>query len=128
MPWVTDSSLERIRELEAALADSVPLAVYTQALDRITDLERRVDWQSDMLLRRGGTMPLPDPPSPSATAEPTPLPISDFDIARAEGVREEGRRLGLSQQDIAEGVRLATGWSEQDIARAIKGQSGNGHG
>lgn len=122
--WVSQSSLERIRELELKLADSVPRGVYGDALKRISDLERRVDWQSDMLLRRGQSLPLP-PVTSETDDKPTPMPqIDDTVISKAEAIRAEGRRVGAQKDEIEAAIKQQTGWSEADIARAI---SGNGN-
>jgi hypothetical protein len=123
---VYTAALTRIAELERRLNESVPGVVYTAALTRIAELERRVDWQSDMLLRRGQSMPLPAVIEREQKPEPTLPSITESDIAKYEAIREEGRRLGLGPDEIREGVRAATGWDENDIARAI--QNGNGQG
>jgi hypothetical protein len=118
--WVSKSEVEylreRVRELEAALKD-----------ERAEN--RRVERHyGDMLLRRAGTFPVPPLVStPPEQAEPAAPPVTDSDIAKYEAVKEEGLRMGMGQQEIADAVRASTGWSEQDIARAIKGQNGNGH-
>lgn len=122
--WISQSSLERIRELEKRLEESVPRAVYTEALTRITELERRVDWQADMLLRRGKTLPLPEKQPEQPTDEPQPIAqVTETVIAQRDAIVAEGRRRGASQREIEEAVRLSTGWDESDIHQAIHGKA-----
>lgn len=128
MPWLSKAGLERIRELEQRLLESVPRADYDKALARIADLEKRVDWQADMLLRRGGSLPLPQK-SEAPPTEAQPATPDEADVARAQAIVDEGRRLNLQQDEILAGVRDAvpsiSTWSGQDIARMI---SPNGRG
>lgn len=112
----------RVPELEAQLRDSVPRAVYTEALARIAALEGRVDWQADMLLRRGETYPMP--PKKADTPQPAPQPepsINEIDRAKLEAVIRAGANMGLPQQEIVEAVgRQFQGVTEQEIAAAIR--------
>lgn len=122
MAWISDSARERIRELESLLRDSVSRAVYTEALTRISDLEKRNNWQADMLLRRGGTYPLP-----AEKTEPVAQPqmvrqVTDTDIAKAEAIRQAGLEAGAKKQVIEQAIKTETGWDEADIDRAINGQ------
>lgn len=122
--WLSESTLQRIRELEQRLMDSVPRAVYDVSLARIAELERRVDWQSDMLLRRGQTLPLPPVRGEEKPPEPPARLPSDTDIAKAEAIRQAGQAMNKSKQEIGEAIRQQLGWTEEDLARAIQG---NGH-
>lgn len=125
--WLSPSAVERIRELEALLRDSVPLKVYEAAQVRIKELEKRVDWSADMLLRRGQSLPLSAKPEeqPKPKVEPR---ISEADRAKAMVVIEQGKALNLPETEITEAVqRTVSGWTEADIAAAIRAPS-NGHG
>src|SRR5688572_7421922 len=124
--WVTERALERIRELEAQVRESVPKNVYDSLLARIAEQERRIDWQSDMLLRASQSLPLP-PAREKAKPEPEPR-ISDGDREKARVVIEQGKALGLPTQEIIEAVQRTVGnWTEADVAAAINAPN-NGHG
>lgn len=117
--WLSKDAVTRIQELEALLRDSVPLAVYQLALDRIAEQERRIDWQSDMLLRRGQSLPLPPLPAEKFLTDEKPV-VSDADRVRVRAVIAEGLRQGLPQTAITEAVQsLHLNWNEADIAAAI---------
>jgi hypothetical protein len=112
----------RIRELESKLADSVTVAVYNRLLDRISELEERNQWQADMLLRRAGTFPLSAQKAITSESQPVPQRVA-VDLDQVNAIRAEGRRLNLNDQEIQEGIYKTTGWSEADIAAAIKEQA-----
>jgi len=128
--WLPQAALGRIRELEAQLRDSVPRAVYDAALTRISEQERRIDWQCDMLLRRGQSLPLPLPPEEKPKPELQPQ-VSETDRVKAQVVIDQGKALNLPETDITEAVKsLGLGWTEADIAAAIHAPqfSSNGYG
>lgn len=126
MPWISGASLSRIRELEDALKDSVPRAIHDVALARIDELNRRVDWQCDMLLRSSQSLPLP-PKAEPRKVEVQPR-ISENDKAKARVVIEQGKLMNLPEQEIVEAVQsVVSGWTEADIAAAINAPN-NGHG
>ncbi len=119
--WLGQSALERIRELEASLKDSVPGDVYRASLARIAELERRVDWQSDMLLRRGGSMPVPELKSEGVEPPPPEPPaFTETRMAQAEAVVEYGRAHDLGRQQIEEALRVSVpGITEEAITEAV---------
>jgi hypothetical protein len=120
--WISEDALLRIRELESKLAESVPVAVYNRLLERVSELEKRNEWQADMLLRRGQTFPMPkDAPQ---HVEPQPQFPDETVIAQAEVIRAEGKRMGKQPDEIDEAIKLQTGWTEADIAEAIAGSQG----
>jgi hypothetical protein len=121
--WLSEAAVQRIRELELRLQASVPRADHESALARIADLERRCDWQCDMLLRRGQSMPLPPVKGEPPPEQPTINRISESDIAKAEAIRAEGVRLGAQGDEIEAAVRRATGWSYEEIAKAVRESS-----
>jgi len=67
---------------------------------RISELERRVDWQADMLLRRAQTFPVP--PKEEENKVPTPPTVasrfSPDDIGKAQAIRDDGLRLQSEYQ------------------------------
>lgn len=115
--WVSrgeyDRLWDRIRDLESDLKDE-------RAANR-----RREEWAIDMLMRRGGTFPVP-PLKSEQTERPTPArQITETDLAKAEALRQEGQRLGRSPDEINKAIELETGWTEEVIAKAIN-ENGNG--
>lgn len=127
--WLPESALIRIRELEAHLRDSVPRWLYDAALVRIATQERRIDWQCDMLLRRGQSYPLPpDPAIVKAETEKARTAIlqqaSESDKEKVRVVIEQGTAMGLPQQEIVEAVKQTVPyWTEADISKAINAPS-----
>jgi hypothetical protein len=123
MPFVSSASMERIRELENLLRESVPVSLYNQAQARIAVLERRVDWQADMLLRRGQSLPLPPEREEKPKDSDAPPTLSESELAWAQTVIDEGKRLGRSAEEIEDALRQSVGnVTERDIARAIAGR------
>lgn len=121
--WLTPAALSRIRELEAKLADSVTVAVYQRALERISELEARNEHQADMLLRRAQTYPMPKD-APAQATEPMRSVPDQTAIAQAEAIREEGRRTGAQKDEIDAAIKAQTGWTAEEIARAGVGGQG----
>lgn len=122
--WLGQSALERIRELELALKESVSRDVYERSLARIAELERRNDWAMDMLLRRGGSLPVPElKPEGASPPQPEPPAFTETQMAQAEAVVEEGRRLDMGRQEIENALRVSVpGITEDAIAQAISGR------
>lgn len=116
--WLSQSALDRIRELELALRDSVPGDVYERSLARIADLERRVDWQSDMLLRRGQTYPLPAVKAEGEKPAQVQPAIPETAIWQAEAIRQAGKEANASQEEIETAIREQTGYSARELAEA----------
>lgn len=117
--WLSKDAIGRIRELEALLRDSVPRAVYDAALKRIAEQERRIDWQCDMLLRRGQSIPLPPLPDEKPQSDEKPA-LSEADRVRAQAVIDHGLSIGKQQTEITEAVQsLHLGLDEAAIAAAI---------
>lgn len=133
--WLSRSALERIRELELALRDSVPGDVYRASLARTAEVEGRLDeerkeharqvrWFSSMLLRRAGSMALPPTPEEKAEAvknEPPPVP-SDTAIAQAEAIFAEGKRVDAGHEQILEALRAVPGMTEEAVAAVMSGR------
>jgi hypothetical protein len=122
--WMSQSAIERIRELEALLRDSVPGEVYKASLARIAELERRVDWQSDVILLKAGRQPLPPEKSQGAPEAQAEVPaITETQLAQAEAVVEEARRLDMGRQETEQALRTSIpGITEEAIAAAISGR------
>ena len=120
--WVSQSALERIRELELALRESVSREVYEASLARIAELERRNDWAMDMLLRRGQSYPVPPLQPEGPQPEPEPPAPSDTALAQAEAIVAEGKRLKMGREEIEQAITLQTGLTGQDLAAVMSGR------
>lgn len=104
---------ERVRQLEQDLKDER------------TENRRVERHYGNMLLRRAGTFPVPLL-KPAQQDEPAFVPqVSETDLAKAEAIRAEGKRMNKQKDEIEAAVRAQTGMSEQELARAI---AGNGNG
>jgi hypothetical protein len=122
--WLSQSALDRIRELELALRESVSRDVYERSLARIAELERRNDWAMSMLLRRAGSLPVPDVPTEAALPPQTDVPaFTETQMAQAEAVVEYAREHDLGRQETEQALRTSIpGITEEAIAQAIAGR------
>jgi hypothetical protein len=120
-----------IPELTAGLTKVFDRSEINYLRGRVIELERQLEaertenrrterWCLNMLMRRAATHPVP--PQKAETQEPQPVKqVTDTDIAQFEAIRNEGLRSGAGPQEIADAVRIQTGWSEQDIVNAMRG-------
>jgi hypothetical protein len=129
MPFIPQAALDRIRELEQQLAaervmyETWRAAVEARHQSRVTALERRVDWQSDMLLRRGESFPLPvlkegKQEETKATARPLPSVV----IAKYEAIRTAAAQSGktLTDPDVVQWVKDETGHTPSEIEQRMQ--------
>ena len=83
---------------------------------------RRVErhW-GDMILRRGGSLPVPAAVSEAAPPpRPEPPVLTETQMAQAEAVVEYGRAQGFGRQQIEDAVRVSVpGITNEAIAAAI---------
>jgi hypothetical protein len=94
-------------------------------LETMLDVERAENRRTerhwgDMFLRRMQTFPVPkDQPT---VEQPAPIKqVTDTDIAKYEAIKHAAVEAQAGPQEIADAVRLQTGWSEQDIVNAMRG-------
>jgi hypothetical protein len=131
MPWLPQSAIDRIAALESQSAaeresharERAEVAGRYEA--RVRELERRVDWQADMLLRKAEIFPLPKL-KVEGTPEPqsVPRPLSPTVLAKYEAIQQAAAQSGrkMNDPDVVQWVKDETGLTPSEIEQRLQQQ------
>jgi hypothetical protein len=120
MPWLPQSALDRIRELEDAVKAERE-AKDAQAREHARQLLHAVN----MVLRQNGAFPIP-PPKMEGTPEPqsVPRPLSPTVLAKYEAIQTAAAQSGrqMNDPDVVQWVKDETGLTPNEIGQRLQQQ------
>lgn len=112
-----EGQLERERKSAVTRLDTREVVLFA----RIKELERQLTHCTNMLLRRAQSFPIPaESAKPDEPKQQTRPQVSPEIVAKARAAVDEGRRLKLSKDKIADGVLQVSGMSQEEIEKSIE--------